>query len=207
MIRTFLAIELPHTLKDRLSSLEPEFPRYAAGLKWSPPDLLHITLRFIGDVPETRLPAVMGAAQEAAGRAAPFSLTLSHLGSFPTARKPRVIWIGLEAGEGLDALNELFADIEAGLLARGFPAETRPFSPHVTLARTRDTLPESERRELGTLLAEVADRTAVEGTISVQDLTVMRSDLGRTGPRYTPLERYPLLHAATREKEVAGSTE
>lgn len=207
MIRTFLAIELPLALKEQLSSLEPEFSRYAAGLKWSPRDLIHITIRFVGGVPETRLPLVMEAAGQAAGRAAPFSLPLSGLGAFPTMRKPRVIWVGLEPGWGLDTLHELFADIEAGLQARGFPPESRPFSPHITLARTRDTLAEWERRELGTLLAEVAGRTSITGTIPVREVTVMRSDLGRSGPRYTPLARYPLLRVQTPDRTVAGSIE
>lgn len=207
MIRTFLAIELPDALKERLFNLESEFARYASGLKWSAQDLIHITIRFIGGIPEARLPVVMGAAGEAAAASEPFTLSLSGLGAFPTTRKPRVIWVGLEPDAGLDALHRLFTDLEAALRVRGFSPEERPFSPHITLARTRDTLPEPDRRALGTRLAEVADRTAVEGSVPVRDLTVMRSDPGRTGPRYTPLARYPLLRAAQPERTNAGSVE
>jgi RNA 2',3'-cyclic 3'-phosphodiesterase len=192
MIRTFLALELPEALKGRLSALDAEFVQHASVLKWSAPNLIHITLRFLGGVPEGRMPLVMEAALEAAARVRPFTLALSGLGAFPAEGKPRVIWVGLASGEAYDALQDLFTGVEAGLAARDFPAETRAFSPHITLARTRDTISEAERRALGTRLAEVAGRTDIEGHVPVRALTVMRSDLSRTGPTYTAMARYSL---------------
>jgi 2'-5' RNA ligase len=205
MIRTFLAVELPHGLRAGLFSLESEFSRYASDLKWSAQDLIHTTIRFIGGVPEARLPLVMEAAKEAAAASEPFTLTLAGLGAFPSMHKPRVIWVGLQPDAGLEALHRLFEKLEAALIGRGFPAEERSFSPHITLARTRDSLSEPDRRALGTLLAEVAHRMTVEGTFQVRELTVMRSDLGPAGPRYTPLARYPLLRAAEPERTTTGS--
>jgi 2'-5' RNA ligase len=196
MIRTFLAIELPGTLKDRLAALQTEFAQYTSLLKWPAPDLIHITVRFIGGVPESRMGAVMTAAQEAAGRCPPFRLDLAGLGAFPSIRQPRVVWVGLEHDAGYNILHGLFSNVEQALTAQGFPAENRPYSPHITLGRTRDTISAVERRELGTRLAEVAERAVIVAGISVRELTVMRSDLSRSGPTYTAMARYPLAGVA-----------
>jgi 2'-5' RNA ligase len=200
VIRTFLAIELPDSVRTRLAGIEREFSRSMSGLKWSGPDLLHITLRFLGGVPQNRMVPVMDVARDAAAGTRPFQLTLSGLGAFPTVRKPRVIWVGLEKDAGYLVLQQLFAHIEAGLVADGFPPEERAYSPHITLARTRDTIAELERRELGTTLAEVASRVNLAGTVPVRKVTVMQSELSRSGPRYTPLARYPLVGVTDDER-------
>jgi 2'-5' RNA ligase len=199
MIRTFLALELPDALKSRLAGFEREFSHHASVLKWPAQDLLHITLRFLGGVPEDRMPAVMEAAEAVASQSAPFTLSLSGIGAFPGTRRPRVIWVGLHQDSGYDALLTLFADLEECLTARGFPPEERAFSPHITLARTRDTISEAERRELGARLTDVAVKATVNGITPVDRLTVMRSDLARSGPAYTPLARYPLLGASVED--------
>ncbi len=201
-LRTFLAIELPDSVRTRLAGIEREFSRFGPVLKWSGPDLLHITLRFIGGVPQSRMPLVMEAARDASAPSHPFRLTLSGLGAFPTVRNPRVIWVGLKKDKGYDAVQALFSDVEAGLIVRGFAPEERAFAPHITLARTRDSIAEPERRELGTLLAGVDARTEMTGTFPVQELTVMRSELSRGGPRYTPLARYPLAGTAESQRET-----
>lgn len=201
VLRTFLAIELPDALRTRLAAIEGDFSRHLSVLKWSGPDLLHITLRFLGGVPEIRMPLIMDAARDAASQTPDFRLSLSGLGAFPTVRKPRVIWVGLVKDQGYEALQQLFSRAEAGLVASGFQSEERSFAPHITLARTRDSISEPERRELGTALAGVAEHMTVDGTIPVQELTVMRSELGRGSPRYTPLARYPLADTSRSRRE------
>jgi 2'-5' RNA ligase len=161
-------------------------------VKWVAPDLLHITVRFLGGVAEARLPQVEQAAEAAASQSQSFSVRLAGLGAFPHARAPRVIWAGLEAGPGLDALVTLAGRVEAELRARGFPPEERAFSPHITLARTRDNLPASEQRHLGEVFVEMQGRLSLGGDLPVRALTIMRSDLGRSGPTYTPLAHLPL---------------
>jgi 2'-5' RNA ligase len=133
------------------------------------------------------------AAVEAAGEAAectrPFALSLAGLGAFPSLRKPRVIWVGLGRDEGYRDLQQLFKQVEGELGARGFSPEDRPFAPHITLARTRDAISEPVRRDLGTTLASVAERTEITGSFRVDSVTVMRSDLSQSGPKYTPIAR------------------
>lgn len=191
-IRTFLAIDLPDSLKFEIGRLESEFVDHGSALKWSNPELLHITVRFLGGVAPDCMAAVKRAAQEATAQVSAFSLALTGLGAFPNDRTPRVIWIGLRHDSGYVDLQRLYGLAEDALASGGFPSEGRPFSPHITLARTRDGISPGDRQGLGMTLQCVRAARDVSGEFPVERLTVMRSDLSRAGPRYTPLAQYPL---------------
>lgn len=128
MIRLFTAIELPESLRIRLSLLQGGVP----GARWSPAENLHLTLRFIGEVDE----AVANDIDDALNslRAPAFELTLRGAGEFG-GRDPHALWIGVAASE---PLARLAAKIESALQRMGLAAETRKYTPHVTLARLRD---------------------------------------------------------------------
>lgn len=190
-VRTFLAVELPPSLKAELERLRSDFGDRGS-LKWSASSLLHITVRFLGNVHESRMPDVEAAARAAAARVEPFHLSLSRFGAFPNERAPRVIWVGLARDAGYEELHRLFERAEGELTARGFPPEERSFSPHITLARARDTAGQSDKREIGEDLRRAQSRRPPAGGWQVHALVVMRSDLGREGPRYTPLAACPL---------------
>jgi 2'-5' RNA ligase len=190
-MRTFLAIELPDSLRTRLAGLQPAFADQGS-LKWSSPALLHITVRFLGSVPAERIAEVEAAAREAAAEQAPFRLELAGLGAFPTERAPRVLWVGLAHDAGYDELQRLFGRAENALVARGFSREERAFAPHITLARARETASAAEKRSVAETLARLKQRAGVRGSWQVDALTVMRSELSRTGPSYTPLAVWPL---------------
>jgi RNA 2',3'-cyclic 3'-phosphodiesterase len=190
-VRTFLAVELPPSLKAGLDRLRSDFGD-SASLKWSASSLLHITVRFLGSVHESRMPDVEAAARAAAARVEPFHLSLAGLGAFPNERVPRVIWVGLARNAGYEELGRLFERVESELTAREFPPEERSFSPHITLARARDTAGLSDKREIGEDLRRAQSRRQPAGSWQVQSLLVMRSDLGRDGPRYTALAACPL---------------
>ncbi len=191
-IRTFLAVELPGSEKAKLAALEREFAGHASVLKWVAADLLHITVRFLGSVRADRIDSVKEAALKSAAGVAPFSLAMVGLGAFPNVRLPRVIWVGLREDAGLESLQLLHRQIEAELSQRGFAPEDRRFSPHITLARTRDDASSSDRRALGDTLEQVRMKRNVSGAFEVDALVVMKSELGRSGPRYTPMERVSL---------------
>lgn len=186
-VRTFVSVELPDDDRRRLGALQDEFRDHAVFLKWSAPQLLHITLHFLGNVPAARLPAVEDATRRSAASARPHRLELAGLGAFPSVRNPRVIWVGLQGGPGLDQLMRLSEALERELEGAGFPREERPFRPHITLARTRDDISGGDRRRVGETLTQVQARGEVGGSFPVESLVVMRSDLQRTGPVYTPL--------------------
>jgi 2'-5' RNA ligase len=191
-VRTFLAVELPRDQQEALGRIERHFEAQRSIVKLVAPQLLHLTLRFLGPVPHARLNEVEDAAAQAAGTVPSFSLELTELGAFPNERAPRVIWAGLASNAGLDTLRRLFVETETALESRGFGREERGFSPHITLARARDGISSSQRRSLGETLAGVKGSTSVSGCFPVRELVVMRSDLSPAGPRYTPLARAAL---------------
>ncbi|MGI8968129.1 MAG: RNA 2',3'-cyclic phosphodiesterase [Chloroflexota bacterium] len=191
-LRLFLAIEAPTEIQNELAAVQDELRQYQDILKLVRPDMMHLTVRFLGNVPAARLPDVEQAAQAVAVSARPFGLHVGYLGTFPTGKPARVVWAGVLHDAGLEALRKLFQALEAQLEQRGFQRETRPLSPHLTLARVRQTVPAGKAR----LLTSVVERLAVShplcGRFDVSELTVMQSDNGPRGPRYTPLARLSL---------------
>ncbi|QWV93419.1 RNA 2',3'-cyclic phosphodiesterase [Geomonas oryzisoli] len=129
MARLFIAVELPGDIKAALSSFRDEIP----GLRWVPPDQIHLTLRFLGDVlPQT---CAMLKKNLAAVSFTPFPLTLRGVGHFPPHGHPRVLWVGLEESRALLSLQQ---QVEAAVVGAGIVPEERGFSPHITLARIKE---------------------------------------------------------------------
>jgi 2'-5' RNA ligase len=191
-IRTFIAIDLPDDQKTRFAALQREFAEHASVLKWVTPSLLHITVRFLGGVPEPGLAPVEEAARRSSSGIEPFILHFAGLGAFPSERVPRVLWVGLRDDAGMASLRQLSARLEHELVERGFEPEERAFSPHLTLARVRDGASTVDRRHLGDTLTRIQAEHQIKGRFDVRSLAVMRSDLGRNGPVYTPMARAPL---------------
>jgi RNA 2',3'-cyclic 3'-phosphodiesterase len=152
----------------------------ARDVAWVAPGNLHLTLKFLGSVPEARIDAVAGALREASGDASPFEARLRGLGAFPSARRPRVVWAGVT--EGAADMIELARRVDAALAALGFPRDERPFSPHVTLGRVREP-------GRSPALTEALDSAATRefGRMRVPSASLMRSELGPGGARYTEL--------------------
>jgi 2'-5' RNA ligase len=192
-IRTFLAIELPSTVRDELASITSALAAYRPILKVVAPDAHHLTVRFIGGIPAGRVEELKAGAAEGAAGATVFSLALSRPGTFPErGGVPRVVWVGLQQDDGYAALQGLFQAVERELTGRGFPPERRAYAPHLTIARVRDDAPGDLARRLGDSVRHLASTRPVCASFEVSHLTVMRSDLGRTGPTYMPLARIPL---------------
>jgi RNA 2',3'-cyclic 3'-phosphodiesterase len=135
-MRLFVAIDIPDDVKEALRAFVTRL-RPLAKLQWSPLDNLHVTTKFIGDWPADRLDEIKHALE---GVAAPEPLHISvrHLGWFPNERRPRVFWAGVDGGE---ALATLARSTEQAVAALGVPVEERDYSPHLTLARLRESVP------------------------------------------------------------------
>lgn len=177
MIRLFVALALTDEIRQRLAGLSGGVP----GARWMDPESLHLTLRFIGEVPEDQAIDIDEALAEL--RAAPFTLTLDGVGVFGTGRRARVLWAGVERNE---PLNRLQAKVESALVRCGLRAEERKFSPHVMLARLKD--PPQDR--VGRFLSERGLFRA--GPMPVDHITLYRSHLGNGGAVYEALRVYPL---------------
>ena len=132
MIRLFVALELPEELRERIAMVQ----RGVTGARWIPPENLHITLRFIGDVPGDRYDDIVYALE--AVRSEPFALTIAGAGHFESRGRVRALWLGIERDPALIALNKR---LESALVRAGLPPEERKYTPHVTIARLNDAAP------------------------------------------------------------------
>ncbi len=190
-MRLFVAVELDAPARDALVRAAAGLARteaVAAGpsLKWVAPAALHLTLRFIGEVDAARGARVM-AALEAPFALAPFDVTFAGAGAFPPRGAPRVLWAGV--AEGADRMVALAAAVERRVREAGEPAETRPFTPHLTLARARDR----GRPVRGDALRETLARAPLAaGPVRVASVTLFESRLTPRGPDYTPRLVTPL---------------
>lgn len=176
MLRLFTAIEIPPAVRTRLSFLQSGIQ----GARWTPPENLHLTLRFIGEVDEptaTDIDAALSVLREDA-----FQLTLRGVGEFG-GRDPHAIWAGVAANP---ALTHLVAKIERALQRMGLPAETRKYSPHVTLARLRDA-PVAKVREFLS-----AHGLFDSGPFDVRAFGLYSSFQTPRGSLYREERRYPL---------------
>jgi 2'-5' RNA ligase len=187
--RLFVALEPPEPVRRRLAALAEELRRRAgrAGdeVRWVRPENVHLTLQFLGAVPEERVAAVEAALREAAAGGRPLSLALRGAGGFPNARRPRVLWAGLEGD--LAPLSALVGDLGARLARLGFPPEDRPFSPHLTLGRARDG------RGAPGLAGALAGAAEAEPTPwRAAEILLVESHLSPRGPRYETIARIAL---------------
>ncbi len=199
MTRTFIAIELNEETRNYLSQEIRRFSQALPQVRWSDPATLHLTLAFLGELDERQLARATDAAVSVAAQTKPFTLSIGSPGIFGPAQAPRVIWIGV-AGN-LQSLLDLQSGLAARLAENGFPPEDRAYAPHLTLARIKAPLTSQEMATLRRLIGPTTsgnDRPHPSSpshhqgiTIPVQHLSVMKSDLLRTGPRYTCLQLCP----------------
>jgi 2'-5' RNA ligase len=189
-IRAFVAIELDDAIKAALSAAQRELKRSTVSHigKWVSPQSIHLTLKFLGDIAENQVQPIGEALQRACAGLEPFAISLTEMGCFPNAQRPRVIWIGV--GGNLQALTQLQQAVESEINPLGFEPEKRGFTPHLTLARIRNKARSSERQELGELLTKV--RVDTSAAMTAHELSLMRSELRPSGAVYTRLAAVPL---------------
>ena len=184
-IRSFVAIllndEVRAAVAAEIARLRPLAPRVG----WVAAPNLHLTLKFLGELPPDELGQVKDGLTEAVTGVVPFSLRFQGLGAFPGMARPRVLWVGV--AEGGHAAQALQSRVEAALGRRGFAREDRPFSPHLTVGRVREA-----RGLAGLQQAMARDARMDFGGLEVRALSLMRSDLSPTGSRYTELADFSL---------------
>jgi len=181
-VRSFIAIELPDELKQGLTQLEAQLKMgKQPWVKWVNPYSIHLTLKFLGSIAVDRISEITKAMEEAVQGISPFHLEVKDLGVFPNLRRVQVIWVGI-SGE-VDKLSQLQQHLESNLARLGFAPESRPFTPHLTLARLRDRASLDERQRLGQLIASTMFEAAY--TIKVDAINLMRSQLTREGAIYS----------------------
>ena len=195
MIRAFLAVELSQELRAELAlvqqelkhSIEPELKRDTR-ISWVQPAKIHLTMKFLGDMDEQVIDPLQTALEQAIGNRAAVNVPLERLGAFPRPHSPRVLWVGppehWEKGAEAKRIAEIHDAIEQACEGLGFLRETKPFSPHLTLARIK-----AGERQVGAALAKggVLDSPLSLGSLAVESVVLMKSELRPTGSVYTRL--------------------
>ena len=181
-LRLFVAIELTDPVRRHIANLMDTLRGEGVqGFRWVNLEGIHLTLKFLGNVPEGSVDEIVEGMEEAVEGVTPFSLSTENLGAFPALGSPRVLWVGVH-GE-VDPLLLLQSRLEEALVARGFAKETRVFSPHLTLARARGRLSPTTRQHLTTAMDSA--QAAVNQELPVGLLSLMESKLTSHGAIYT----------------------
>jgi 2'-5' RNA ligase len=178
-IRCFVAVDLPAQMREEIGRLESQIA--TEGMRLVRPDLVHVTLKFLGDVPEGKVQSVVAALSGV--RVAPFAAKVMGMGTFP-GRFIRVVWLGLEGD-----FQVLYTQVETSLCPFGFKREARGFSPHVTLGRVGRPSAEINQR----LVSKIAALSGADlGSFVVDRFYLKKSTLTRGGPIYGDLAEFPL---------------
>jgi 2'-5' RNA ligase len=176
--RLFIALTLPEAVREMLATLAQPL----RGVNWTRPEQLHLTLRFLGDVPQEKIEPMI--ARLATVHVAPFVLPIEGVGTFPPNRPPRILWIGV--GSGHPRLFQLRQRVDDALLASGLDLDVRTFHPHVTLARCTENAAAAVRNWLH------AHREVTAPPVRVEAFDLYSSELRPSGAVHTLKQRFAL---------------
>jgi len=183
-IRSFVAIEIPGEVKTFLSDMSRRLKGFGGDVRWTRPEGIHITLKFLGNINPDLVGDLRDALTPVCARQMPFALSVLGTGGFPDMRRPRVLWAGLNDPD--QALVPLAAQVDSALEPLGIAREKRPFNPHLTLARFKSLKRSSD------LIQAVTRMAGIEGpAFTAHEATLFQSILRPTGAEYTALCRFP----------------
>jgi 2'-5' RNA ligase len=178
-VRCFVAIEIPKPVQALLKPVQTHLQSEIPKVSWTKSGNFHLTLKFLGDVYSEAMGAVSEAVQNTAATQTSFSIEFGGIGAFPTLARPRVIWVGIKNGGSI--VSHLAKAVNLELKPLGFPTDNR-FHPHLTLGRLRSPI---NLQPLKSVLRKYD--TIDRATVSVNEITVMQSQLHPNGAIYTPL--------------------
>ncbi len=180
-VRAFFAIELDAPVREAAAEVVRALGETSGGeaVRWVRPEGLHVTLRFLGEIPLDCIPELVGCVRRETASLGSFRVRLGGVRPFPSARRPQVIVLDVAP---IEPLEEFAEAVERGVVASGLAPESRRFRAHLTLGRVRS------RR----FPSAPSAMTPEPAAWSVSEAVLFRSELRRSGARYTPLERIPL---------------
>jgi 2'-5' RNA ligase len=181
-MRAFIAIELPESVRTALRRAQASFRSVSPDARWTQPDGIHLTLKFLGEISDAKAKEVSESLKKL-GRFEGFAIALKGFGFFPDARRPKVLWAGVEAPASLGQLAE---QVEEAMRKIGFAREERVFRPHLTLARFRVPQPQPA---LQALLTQQGEKEL--GNFEVSEFFLFESKLLPQGAEYRKVERFP----------------
>ena len=181
-MRLFVAIEIAPEIRERIVEFMTQIKPHLGSARWSRPEGLHITLKFLGNVPDEKKDAIES--RLASVKNSRFSLNVGEVGLFPNAKSPRVLWVGVDPHKELAALA---GQVDAALEPLGFEREKRAYSPHITLMRFSER---TSKVNLSSVLSSVPK--AGFGTMTANEFHLYESKLSPQGSRYIKLADFPL---------------
>jgi len=180
-MRLFVALNLSDEVRTAIAKFSEELRMGFLSARWTRTEGIHVTLKFIGEVPEERVTQIENALSSV-NSATPVEMNFRGAGFFPDERRPRVLWIGID---GTPNLAEIAAQIERQLEPLGVARESREFKPHLTLARI------SESRGIEKLRDALRKHGPIDfGTVRTNEMNLYQSELGRDGAKYTRLKTF-----------------
>lgn len=184
MIRTFIAIEIPDEIKGKIARFQKQVAADEKSIRWVNVKNIHITLKFIGEIPESLVEKIVISIFEKPPQINTFEIGLKGTGAFPNLRRPRVVWVGITSGN--EQLTKLVTYLEAQLTILGIPKENRKFKSHVTIGRIKNN------QKLKN--PEIFDNPDAldAGEFQAQKIVLMKSELKPSGAEYSVLAEQSL---------------
>jgi len=184
MIRTFIAISVLEEIKKNIADLQRKLKGCGGHIKWVRTESIHLTLKFLGDVEESKIDTIADSLKKAVRTQKSFKISVSGTGAFPNIRQPRVLWVGID--EGKEILTSLASEIDRVCTALGFKPEKRKFSAHLTLGRVKF------QKNINTTLNTMNAANFKGGSFRAEEIIIMKSELRPEGALYTPLHKIKL---------------
>ncbi len=183
-VRAFIAIKIPEYIVEKIKSVQNELKKTTTQVSWVNPGNIHITLKFLGNIDESKIDEVVSQIKNAVVGLPQFNIRIQGIGAFPNFKRPKVFWIGTEQNE---QLIKLANSIDMNMLTLGFKKESRPFKAHLTFGRVKGT---QEMTECLDILHQNINFKG--GCFLAEEIFLIKSDLKPTGAVYTPLEKIKL---------------
>ena len=182
-LRVFIAVEIPLDIRQNIEHATSNLRRGTGSLiRWVAVENMHLTLKFLGDIPTANMEVLTQMIRAEADSFNCFDIHLTGIGSFPNPKRPRVIYIGIQAPAELEAFQR---QLESATRRLGYNSEERAFAPHLTIGRVRQNIPQDDQQKIRRALE--ASKIDSPGTAKVNSVHLYKSDLKPTGPVYTKL--------------------
>jgi len=185
IVRVFVSVRIPVRIQRDLARLTRKLAESGIPVRWIPQENMHLTLRFLGNVPDAKRRSIVEALSQAANDTTPFEVPFGPVGAFPSPRRPHVIWIAVESAPRLRLLR---GSVERHLALAGFATEVGPFHPHVSLGRALSDSSPGEFRDF----VPACRKLGLDSVLRVSAIDLVRSRLQTTGPEYELLDRIRL---------------
>jgi len=198
-IRCFISVNLPDDVRRSMADLIAELKKAGPDVSWVPAGNIHLTLKFLGNTNDSLIPMIKERITKKLSHYNAFYIKIVGVGCFPSEKRPRVLWIGIERS---DLLNSIQKDMEAEVEELGFAPEDRPFSPHLTFGRVRS------QKGIAEMLRRFTEfRTADFGLVEVKSIHIMKSDLKPTGAEHTSIAEIPIGRGRNNVERIEQRTE